>query len=164
MITPGKAKLMGQVHLGVAVHVNGHTCGKIYLSGWLDRFKPVVCAKRFIPKHALVSENDLGVELINISKGSRRLVTLVADAVGKRAKRNISAGSLLKHYMLETPPLVFKGDRVQLVARSGGLTVLTVGIAKHPGGKGEQIQVENVTSKKNVVGRVTDASTVEVFF
>jgi flagella basal body P-ring formation protein FlgA len=66
--------------------------------------------------------------------------------------------------MLAIPPVVQRGDRVKIILENGPLTVETVGIAKGAGGIGEQITVKNITSKKTVLGRVKDASTVEILF
>jgi len=66
--------------------------------------------------------------------------------------------------MVSVPPVIHKGDKVKLVAKSGNIKIVTFGIAKSAGGTGDQIRIENMTSKKTIVGRVKDASTVEVIF
>ncbi len=57
-----------------------------------------------------------------------------------------------------------KGDKVKIVAGKGVISVVTMGIAQSSGPQNSQISVENISSKKIVVGRVKDASTVEVIF
>lgn len=104
------------------------------------------------------------LQQMNISKAPANLVTDLQDAVGKRLKQNIKPGETIRHNMLSIPPLVHKGDKVKLVARSGALRIVTLGIAKSSGGLGDQIRIENSTSKKTVVGRVKSGSTVQVIF
>jgi len=157
-------ELMGNVNLQVQVQVNGENCGRLTLSGWVDRFVPVVCAIREVKHHTVLTGEDLTLKTVNVSTLSGQLVTNMADATGKQTRMTLRAGACLRSGMLTMPPLVQKGDRVKILARSGKLNVSTMGIAKGSGGKGDQIQVENIASNKTVVGRVTGQGTVEVMF
>jgi len=159
-----RRKIKGRINLLVAVYVNGKKGSKITLSGWIDRYENVVHTNRLIPRNAVLTKKDLYIKSINISKAPDGLVTSIEDAAGKAAKFTIRKGACLKENMLEVPPLIHKGDMVKLVAKTDFLTVLTCGIAKSHGGMGEQIVVENIRSKKIILGRVVDASTVKVLF
>jgi flagella basal body P-ring formation protein FlgA len=70
--------------------------------------------------------------------------------------------TILSSDRVEIPPLIRKGDVVQLVAESPSLKVVTRGMAKEKGGLGDRIRVENLSSKKSVYARIVDASTVRV--
>lgn len=157
-------KIMGQTNLGLSLAVNGKAAGRLSLSGWVDRFEKVVCAQRDITRSTIISADDLILESVNIAKAPMGVYHRLEDVIGKRTRRAIRVNSIIRGPMMETPPLIFKGDRVKLVAKIGALTVRTIGIAKNEGGKGDQIRVVNISSKKTVVGRVMDAATVEVVF
>jgi flagella basal body P-ring formation protein FlgA len=86
------------------------------------------------------------------------------SSVGKRLKQSVKAGQYLRLNMLAVPPVVQRGDRVKILVKNGPLKIETVGIAKASGGIGEQIKVENISSKKTVVGRIRDATAVEILF
>jgi flagella basal body P-ring formation protein FlgA len=159
-----RSRIIGHVTQTVVVNIGGKDSGRISLSGWIDRYEKIVCAKRSIPRGTVLSKDDLCLEEMNISKAPTGIVTSLADATGKLAKRRIKTGCCLKHRMLEEPPLVHEGDRVKLVVRTSLLTVSTVGVSKGRAGKGEKVQVENLASGKTVVGQVADESTVEVLF
>lgn len=159
-----KGELSGNVNLRVQVRENGKDCGRLTLSGWVDRFSPVVCANRDVTHHTVLTAEDLTVKTVNVSTLSGELVTDPAVAVGKQTRTTLRAGACLRSGMLTAPPLVQRGDRVKIMAGSGKLSVCTMGIAKASGGKGDQIQVENIVSNKTVVGRVTGEATVEVMF
>ena len=159
-----KKNLAGRVNLSVRVHVDGKEAGKITLSGWVNQYAKVVCADRFLARNTMLEAKDLRRERINISKAPRNLVTDTQAAIGKRLKQSVKAGQYLRDNMLAVPPLVRKGDKVKIIAENGPLKIVTTGIAKGSGGLGEQIKVENVTSQKTIVGRIRDASTVEVLF
>lgn len=164
MLDRGRKNIMGRINLTLAVEVDGEEFARIILSAWIDRYERVVCARRSISRHTVLTEDDLCLELMNISKGPANLLTSIEDAAGKRVKRSIRSGSYLGRNMLEAPPLIYKGDRVRLVAQTGPLTVSTLGIAQSQGGKGAQVKVANIKSGQIVMGRVTDASTVAVLF
>jgi flagella basal body P-ring formation protein FlgA len=156
--------LTGAVHLKVDVAVNGCSAAKVYLSAWVDQFAEVVCARRALRRDTILREADLGLQRKNISQTPSNMVVSLEQAVGKRLRQSVSSGDYLRDNMLETPPLIFRGDRVRLIAKKGALTVETLGIAKERGTRDEQIRVENMSSGKTVVGRVVAPSTVRILF
>ncbi len=162
--SPVSTKMMGRVSMTIKIYVEGKESGQILLSGWVDRYEDIVCASHPIFRGTILLENDLHMERVNISKAPSNLITSLNDAVGKRLKQNSPQGAYIKERMLEIPPLIYKGDRVKLIVKSGPLTVVTTGLAKSNGAKGDQIQVKNLSSSKIVVGHVSKPSTVEVFF
>lgn len=159
-----KKDLAGPVSIRATVRLNGGVCGRLTLSGWVDRFAPIVVVRQDMPRHRVLTTADLVLKTVSISKAPTSVVTDIAQAVGKRLRIRVSQGDCLDSRMLENPPLVEKGDRIMILAKSGVLRVSTLGIAKGSGGSGDQIPVENVTTNKTVMGRVTSASTVEVLF
>ncbi len=164
IIRIGKGEIKGRINILVAVLVNGEEQGRIYLSGWVDRYVSVVCTAHRVPRGTILSESDVCLREINISKAPVNLVIDLNSAVGKRLKQSLKSGGHIRDNMLEIPPLIQKGDRVKLVAKKGGLTVVTSGTAKTKGGRNEQIKVENIDSKRIVVGRVLDDTSVEILF
>ncbi|MDX9786431.1 MAG: flagellar basal body P-ring formation chaperone FlgA [Desulfobacterales bacterium] len=160
----GKQALMGNVSLSATVRVNGKKCGKLTLLGWVDRFARAVCAARAVAHHAILTEADLTVKSVNLSEYPPGVLVDIAEAAGQLAKVSIRPGTPIRSAMLEVPPLVQKGNRVKILAGSGKLKVTTMGIAKSSGGMGEQVRVENPTSNKIIIGRVSGESTVDVLF
>ena len=159
-----KKPIKGSFSLIMAVQVDGKDAGRLTLSGWVNRYEPVVCAARYISRGEILTSNDIVLKKINISKAPARLVRMPENAVGKQGKTSLRAGGVVRQRQLESPPMIEKGERVKILAISGGIQVATLGIAMNEGREGEQIKVENIASKKLVVGRVTNRSTVEVLF
>jgi len=160
----GKKTIRGNVSLRVGVGVNGRDHGRLTVTGWVDRFARVVCASRFIPKDTLLTEADLNFQVVNLSKSPGNLIAGLADVLGKNVSSGIKAGKPIRQNRLTLPYLVQKGDRVRILAHSETLQAGTVGIALDRGMMGDQIKVENLSSGKKVVGRITGASTVGVIF
>jgi flagella basal body P-ring formation protein FlgA len=157
-------KLMGQVGLNAFVRVNGKIERRVVLSGWVDRFEKVVCHRGSLDRNSILTEDDLTLEKRNVSRLPKNVIKTMAHVVGKRLRRPVKAGAALLANMVEQPPLIEKGDRVTVVAESPTLTVTVPGIAQGKGFAGEHIRVKNSMSKREVLGRILNASTVAVDF
>lgn len=160
----GDTSIKGNVTLRLGVAVNGNDHGQVSISGWVDRYAQVVCAATTIPRGKIIKASDICLKSKNISKAPNRILYDIALAVGKEARSQIQAGEFLQQHKLTIPPLIEKGERVKILARTGTVRVATMGIAKADGAEGEQIRVENIASEKTIVGRVVDGGTVEVLF
>jgi flagella basal body P-ring formation protein FlgA len=154
----------GTVALRLRVFVDGKEDGCLALQGWVDRFGRVVCARRPVRYNSILTAADLELKTVNMAAYPAGLITELAGAVGQLCKVTLFPGSPVRTCMLGAVPLVARGERVEILAASGGLRVSTLGIAKTAGGMGQQVQVQNIHSGKTVVGRVTGDATVEVLF
>lgn len=164
VLTPEPRSVVGRVNLRLTVKVGGEKFGWLTLSGWVDRYETVVCGSRYLTRGTVLEPSDLRYERMNTSRMPAGVIRDLDEAVGKRLKCHVKDGHYLRQNMLTVPPLIEEGDKVKLVAGSGNLTIVTFGIAKSDGRAGEQIRIENMTSKKTLVGRVADDATVEVVF
>ncbi len=148
----------------VAVTVDGNSVGRIYVSIWIDRYAQVVCLRHSIGQGGMLRAEDLELKRMNISRGPNNLMYTLEEAVGKQLRQSLRAGAWVCRGNLVNPVLVQKGDQVKLIVKNGPLNVATTGVAKTSGGVDDQIRVENTNSERVVLGRVVDASTVEVIF
>ncbi len=77
-----------------------------------------------------------------------------AQAVGRVARRTLSAGAVLSATDLVAQRLIRRGDNVALVSRRGGVEVRVVGKALGDAGENERVTVENLSSRRVVQGVV----------
>ena len=77
-----------------------------------------------------------------------------AQAVGRVARRTLSAGAVLSATDLVAQRLIRRGDNVALVSRRGGVEVRVVGKALGDAGESERVTVENLSSRRVVQGVV----------
>jgi len=77
-----------------------------------------------------------------------------AQAVGRVARRTLSAGAVLSASDLVAPRLIRRGDNVALVSRRGGVEVRVAGKALADAGENERVTVENLSSRRVVQGVV----------
>jgi len=125
---------------------------------------PALVAARTIGRHQVLEPSLLVPMDVPLSQLPGGAVTDPARLVGTRAVRRIAQGAPVTGRMVETPPVVLRGERVTLMVRRPGLTVTAVGQATEDGAPDELIQVLNLRSRRTVQGRVVDAHTVEVAY
>jgi len=157
-------QLVGHVSLNGTVRVNGKIERRIVLSGWVDRFQDVVCVKRPLSRHAVITEDDVALERKKVTKFFNNVIRSQDDVVGKRVKHAVRMGEVLFANTVEQPPTIKKGDRVTIVAESETLVITAVGIAQATGSLGDQIRVKNIMSNKEVIASIVDSSTVRIDF
>ncbi|MFC6839301.1 flagellar basal body P-ring formation chaperone FlgA [Xanthomonas theicola] len=115
----------------------------------------------------LAAGETLGAaDMVSEKRDAARIVgaamTDPAAAIGKVARRTLSAGSLLTASDLIAQRLVRRGDNVALVARNGSLEVRMAGRALGDAGENERVSVENLSSRRVVQGTVSQNGDVFV--
>jgi flagella basal body P-ring formation protein FlgA len=72
----------------------------------------------------------------------------ISEVLGRKAKSNIAAGTILKARHLDTAYSVDKNDSVLVIAANKAITITTSAIALENGQIGDMIPVKNVKSEK----------------
>ena len=161
---PAKANIRLSQHTSIPIQVilDGKTYRTLILSLKIKLLKKVIVAAKAIPKDKHLSEADICMEERNIIPVLGSALVDKSDTYGKRAKRRIQQGAILTDELIETPPLIFRGDRVTILVESSHLKVATVGIAKEDGYEGKIIRVQNISSKKIITAKVINEKLVRV--
>ena len=160
----GQRKFEGYVSVVAAVKVDDVVRSKVKISGWVDIFKAVVCASRDIERGEKINADDLYMVKRNLSHLSSKILTDKTEIIGLIAKHNIKADTSIKEWMIEKAPVVDKGDIVTIMAQSGDLLVTVPGKVLMKGFSGELVKVQNLMSKKEIIAKVMNHSTVAVAF
>jgi flagella basal body P-ring formation protein FlgA len=159
------AQYKGNIALPIHFTVNGLFQKRILATAEISLLTDVVVVKKSLRRHGRINEDDIELKEKDLSKTHSNVITDPEEVLGKRAKRSIAAGTILRPNHIEYPPLVKRGDVVLVVAQSAGLRVTALGVVdQREGRRGERIKVENLDSKKNIYARVLDSKTVEVDF
>ncbi len=77
-----------------------------------------------------------------------------AQVAGRVARRTLAAGEILRPDLLETAPLVRRGQKVLLVLESPSVRILASGTARGDGRLGDEIAVLRDGMKRAIRGRV----------
>jgi flagella basal body P-ring formation protein FlgA len=164
VIPPKNTELLGKTPLSVSFSVNGRFKKKIWVSVNIEAFAEVVVTRRPLGRYKLITENDIHLVNMNLTKLPSDIITNCEEVLGKRAKRAINSNVVLRPGLIELPHLVKRGDIVLIIAESDGLKVTTLGRAKEKGRKGQLVKVENIDSAKKIYARVLDSNSVKVDF
>jgi len=118
-----------------------------------------VIALRTIDKEERIRADDLE-RVLRADNGNRQYVETPKEAAGMFARQKIRKGKALKYYNLHPEYLVAKRERVKLLFHSGAIRIELMGLALENGGKGDEIRVKNVSSKKVLKCKVIARHTV----
>jgi len=155
---------LGNFSVPIIFRLNGEIISRTWVMAKTRLVTPVVVARYPIMRGEIITKDKLKIIKRDIT-GLPEGIFLSKDLlVGKRAKINIGIGKIIYKNMVEIPPAVKRGQRVLIVAESDTLRVTAPGVAKENGRIGDLIKVQNLLSKKVVVGKVMDAQTVKVRF
>lgn len=159
-----RGPLSGLVRLVMIVKVDGVPRTRLQMAGWVDVFRPVVCAKRSIKKGQIITKDDLYMERRNLSHLSDKVVDDFDYVVGMMAKHNIKENTPIKKWMVERAPIVKRGDIVTILAEKGALRVTVPGRVLEQGYSGDIVRVQNIMSRKQIFARILNNKTVLVEF
>lgn len=161
---PPQGKGLGTVSFPVRILVDGVPMRTVRVTGRVEVYRSVLCAVRPLKKGHVIAPEDLAEVRRPLSRISGAAVSDAAEVRGKRLTRSVRAGSILTEGMLAEAPVVAKGDRVTILAKTPVLRVSVPGVILEDGARGEYVRVKNLMSGKEILARVKDAKTVSVAF
>lgn len=154
----------GDPAAGTTVWVDVVCQGKVAGRAWArvegSRGGGALALVRSLRRGDVVRPEDVEVRPDKPVRGQN--LTDPAHVVGKRATRNVAAGTALSAGDVEEVPGVEKGQPVQLVARVGGITATTTGRALERARIGEGVRVENLGSGRVLQGILREPGVVEI--
>jgi flagella basal body P-ring formation protein FlgA len=159
-----QARPSGTLPLTVSFRVDGKPVKRVMVTVNVTMMKPVPVTRRPIARHQMIREEDLMLQTMDVTGLPANAVLAFQEIEGQRARRQIGPRMVLRRDQLEFPPVVKKGDRVRIVAETGGLRITALGEVKSLGRVGERVRVVNLDSNKSLFARVIDAQTVQVDF
>jgi len=164
VLAPPGMPLLGRVRLQVEFSLDDRPVKSVWITADIGLYGAVVVATRPVGRGELVSAADVTVDRLDLSQVARGVVTDVGDVAGRLARTPLIPYTPIRRDQLESPAAVRRGDVVLLVAERNGLRITAPGEVRADAGLGEQVRVVNRISRKDLVGRVRDASTVAVDF
>ena len=126
--------------------------------------KKLFYMKKALSKGSPVSTDDLGSKEAYISENELIYPKDLQDVAGKILKRDVAPGMVLTTLILDSPQAIRRGETVTIIGENKQLLVKTKGKAEEAGKVGEKIRVKNLSSDREVVGRVTGDGMVTVEF
>lgn len=146
----------------VGVRCDGSKPWKLYVPVQIAVMDSVVVSRRPLVRGQTVAADDLMLSDVDTSSLHKAYFTRIEDVVGLRSKRSIGSGTTLHAGLLQRARLVKRGSQVQLLAVTDGLQVRMRGKALADGGRGDRVQVKNLSSGRVVTGTVTGSGVIQV--
>jgi flagellar basal body P-ring formation protein FlgA len=119
-------------------------------------------AVRPLERGAVLRSADLELRTAPPSLGRGQPPLKIADLVGKELLRALPAGQPISGDLVQSQRLVHRGDKVTVKALASGVVVTISGKALEEGGSGDNVLVEDSTTKEKLVTRVSGYQAVEV--
>ena len=121
----------------------------------------------FVLKHPKKKGDQVGSSDLVLSE-EKKVYSIGAfndlnEILGKRLKRSLRKGTILKANHMNPDWLVYKNQRVTIEHNIGEIYVKMNGIALSNGAKGERILVKNISSNKTVEGFVKSEKRISIF-
>ena len=157
------AELIGTVSATVEAWVDGTLARAISVPVRVGIVTEVLVAARPIARAQRIGLDDVRIERRELMAGQEPLREPAA-AQDRHAVRHIAVGEPILASLVNDPPLVRRGDIVQLTVEGPGLRAVTQGEAKEDGKAGQIIRVRNLSSNREVYGQVEAERSVRVRF
>jgi flagella basal body P-ring formation protein FlgA len=172
VLSPGKlscevfakrgSKFLGTTYFDIFFNIDDRLQKKIRAMAYLEAIEKVVVTRRPLGRRQLITPNDIISKEMNLAELPNNVIFDPSQAIGKRTKAVIDPYTPLTTDILELPPLVKRRKLVRIVAETDVLRITTLGQARQDGRKGEVIKVRNISSNKEIYGRVIDANTIKI--
>jgi flagella basal body P-ring formation protein FlgA len=154
----------GKIPLRVLVTVDGKPSARFMATAVVDDWREVPVLNKSLERGMLITPSDVELVRLNLFKQPPDIADHISDVLGRAVKIRMDAGDTLRKSMIDIPPLVPQGKKVQLLYDSGGLRATATGVAMDDGLKGDVIRVKNDSSRKIVKARIASEDIVEVIF
>jgi len=164
VVAPKNTEWAGTIPLSVVFNVGAEPEKRVWATVSIERTTRVVVARRPLGRYKPIDDDDLEVKAVDAAGLPADCITQPETVIGKRTRRPVDTGTVLRPELVEFPPLVKNGDRVRIIAETSGLRITAFGQVKQKGGQGELVQVMNLDSNKVVYARVIDSHTVKIDF
>ncbi|MGB0714823.1 MAG: flagellar basal body P-ring formation chaperone FlgA [Phycisphaerae bacterium] len=132
---------VGLVSLSVDIISEGREPQTVPVVAQVRLVRDVLVAKRGINQGATIGQSDLTRKTMVFTRLRDLGLQDQALAIGQRAKKFIQAGTMIEDDMLESVPLVQRGQLVNVISAAGGIRVVTSGRVATDAKLGESVRV-----------------------
>lgn len=152
----------GTVPVDIRFLIDGKEVKKLRVTAQVHIFADVIVARSYIRKHQVIQDRDLQRVNKDLSLLPPDVVTDMEELLGKRTTLTMNSNEVFRKGMVERAPIVKKGDRMTLVVENNHFKITSLGEVQEEGGKGDRVRLVNVSSKKEIYGRILDANTAQI--
>ncbi|WP_028840594.1 flagellar basal body P-ring formation chaperone FlgA [Thermodesulfobacterium hveragerdense] len=164
---PYQVKFLGRPGLGsntviLVFFKDGKEAFRVRLWGYVETYAFVAVLAKPLEKGEVITKNHLVFQERPLSRLPQDVVLEEKEVLGKEVRTSLKPNVILRKSFLNEPLLIKRGQEVLIIGRGQGFLVRTKGKALQDGRKGEVIKVKNLTSTKEVLGKVISPNEIEV--
>lgn len=148
----------------VGVRCDGQKPWKLFVPVEIKLPGTVVVSARALQRGDLVKRNDLKLERVDLAEQHRGFFQSPDPIVGQKLKRSLPPSAVLSPRMLTREKLVRRGSKVIILAGDEQFSVRMKGKALSDGGRGDRIEVRNLSSGREISATVIASGLVEVTY
>jgi len=150
-------------HIGIDYKaVSASDDARFQLRASVDSWRMLPVAAKPIKRGTVVNAEDIKLVKVNDAASNRDAIDSMGDILGHAITHDLGQGEVFRANGIELPAVVTAGSKVSLIVRNGRLEVTASGIAVESGAVGQQVKVQNESSKKVVSGKVEGPGVVVV--
>jgi len=160
-VIPSSPGIIRSSRFSIIFRIGGKVVRNMSVRGEIEALATVVVTATRLKKGSIIRPQHLTTAKKDISEMSNPGVDQNA-LIGKKLKKTIRAGHVILSSMVESLPVVQRGERVKIVIKSGTMLLTATGLAHNNGLLNEIIRVQNISSNKIIFCRVAAPGLVEV--
>lgn len=130
----------------------------------VNLFAHVVVLNQPVAKDQIISEAQLNLQRQNLAELRNGYYLKKEQVIGKQSKRALAGNTVINSHLILPALMVYRGDKVMIIASKGSMSVKMPGEALNDGREGRQIRVKNSRSKRIVHAQVIGPGEVLVQF
>lgn len=160
-IVPATSRLLHSHRFTLIFRVDGEAVKNLAIRADIEAIAPVAVAAGDLRRGAVLTEQDVNLAELDLSD-VRDPCFDPSELFGRKLRRTLRRGQPIALVDAVAPPLVKRGETVTIYVHKGTLLITARGEARENGAEGEFIKVRNVSSKKEILCRVTSSGQVEM--
>jgi flagella basal body P-ring formation protein FlgA len=164
VVGPERWEGYGNATLSLIIRVDDQVKRNLSVPVEVEALAQMVITARSLERGEVLAAGDLALDRRDLGHLQGGFLTSIDEAVGLRMKNGLRANAPLRKDYLERVPVIKAGQLVNIVVENEVMKITATGRARQSGAVGDLISVQNLSSQKELAGRVVDASTVRVEF
>lgn len=154
--------LKGNTNLAIEFVLNEKLVKRLQVPVRIKVYKEVPVAKEGINRGQIIAKRDLQLEKKDVTNYANSELLDFEEIINSKAKRNISASSIITASHIEKGNIINKGDKVQLIVQSGNIRIQAYGEALQDAKINDLLRVRREGTKTIIQGKVAEDGTVVI--
>lgn len=132
-------------------------------------FRSIRKAKIFVLNHYgkkgdVIQVGSVSIRETQFNENKPGYPSKLDDIIGRTLKKDVAEGTVISYSIIDDPVMIHRGEIIDIVAENRKLYVQTKGKALERGRMGDSIRVKNMSSDREIIGKVVSGDKILVSF